>query len=419
MDDRTDSKTKKTGKEKRIDLSVAQVAGSALAAAVAAYLAGRLGVYGTVIGAGIVSVVATTGGSIFQHLFRRTGEQVKEATVSTRPRPRRRQELGSRTTASGTGARGATRVRSAPSAGVTMVLPTFDRGGTEDEITSVAAARSADATRAMPRSSAAEAAQTQILTATPAADETQALTVPPTAEETQVLSAPPTADETQVLVPPGAEDATRPAPQQDARTMALRTVAEPPGGASVAQTPDVAAPDAEFRTLYGTRLRGRRRTLLAALAVFLLAMAGVTAFELATGHDAAGGNGTSVSNFFRSGGGGDSAPTTPTPQPSTSTEDTDHGGATEGPTPQPDATDGSTDSGSDAHSGAERGSDTGSGSDDESTAPSPSPSDGDESSDPAPTPTDGSDDGASSSPDTGSGADGAQDAGQTPAPGSS
>ncbi|WP_030260847.1 hypothetical protein, partial [Streptomyces violens] len=404
MDDRTESKTKKTGKEKRIDLSVAQVSGSALAAAVAAYLAGRLGVYGTVIGAGVVSVVATTGGSIFQHLFRRTGEQVKEATVSTRPRPRRRQQLGSRMTAPSTGARGATRVRSASSAGVTMVLPTFDRGGTEDEITSVAAAKNADATRPLPRPSAAE--------------ETQALTALPADDETQVLTASPAADETQVLSPPGAEDATRPVPQQDTRTMALRTVAEPPGGASVAETPEE-TPDAEFRTLYGTRLRGRRRTLLAALAVFLLAMAGVTAFELATGHDAAGGNGTSVSNFFRSGGGGDSAPTTPTPQPSTTTEDTDRGGATEEPTPQPDATDGSTDSGSEAPSGADSGSDTGSGSDDETTAPSPSPSDGDESPDPEPTPTDRADDGASSSPDTGSGADGAQDTGQTPAPGSS
>lgn len=401
MDDRTDSKAKQTGRGKRIDLSVHQVAGSALAAAVAAYLAGRLGVYGTVIGAGVVSVVATTGGSIFQHLFRRTGEQVKEATVSTRPRPRRRQELGSRATAPSTGARGAARVRSASSAGVTMVLPTFDRGGTEDEITSVAAAGNADATRTLPR--------------TPALDETQLLTASPAADETQVLTVSSAADETQVLVPPGAEDATRPVPQQDARTMALRTVAEPPGGASVAESSEE-APEEESRTLYGTRLRGRRRTWLAALAVFLLAMAGVTAFELATGHDAAGGSGTSVSNFFRSGGGGGSAPTTPTPRPSTSSEDTDRGGATEGPTPQPDATGGSADS--DTQSGSDS-SDTGSGSDGESTAPSPSPSDGDETADPTPTPTDGSDDGASSSPDAGSGDDGAQDAGQTPAPGSS
>ncbi|MFJ2440075.1 hypothetical protein ACIOWG_06325 [Streptomyces sp. NPDC087658] len=68
-------------KERRLDLNVPQVAGSALAAVAAAVLASRLGVYGTIIGAGVVSVVATCGGSVFQHLFRRTGEQLREATV--------------------------------------------------------------------------------------------------------------------------------------------------------------------------------------------------------------------------------------------------------------------------------------------------------------------------------------------------
>ncbi|WKX73014.1 hypothetical protein [Streptomyces sp. XD-27] len=42
--------------------------------------------YGTIIGAGVVSVVATAGGSVFQHLFRRTGEQLKEVTVQARPK---------------------------------------------------------------------------------------------------------------------------------------------------------------------------------------------------------------------------------------------------------------------------------------------------------------------------------------------
>lgn len=55
-----------------------QVAGSALAAVIAALIAGKLGVYGTIIGAGVISVVATTGGPVFQHLLRRTGEGVKE-----------------------------------------------------------------------------------------------------------------------------------------------------------------------------------------------------------------------------------------------------------------------------------------------------------------------------------------------------
>ncbi|WP_242579826.1 hypothetical protein [Streptomyces sp. MST-110588] len=96
MDERTDTGTKEKGAGekgekggKRIDLSLAQVAGSSLAAAMAAFLAGRLGVYGTIVGAGLVSVVATTGGPVFQHFFRRTGEQLKEVTVSTRTGPRR------------------------------------------------------------------------------------------------------------------------------------------------------------------------------------------------------------------------------------------------------------------------------------------------------------------------------------------
>ncbi|GAA3157180.1 hypothetical protein [Streptomyces echinatus] len=74
--------TPDTGR-KRIDLSVPQVAGSALAAVVAAKLASYFGVYGTILGAGVVSVVATCGGSLFQHFFKRTGEQFREKTVAT------------------------------------------------------------------------------------------------------------------------------------------------------------------------------------------------------------------------------------------------------------------------------------------------------------------------------------------------
>ncbi|MEV7682569.1 hypothetical protein AB0O64_29065 [Streptomyces sp. NPDC088341] len=73
----------------RLELSVAQVAGSAVAAVAAAVLASRLGVYGTIIGAGVVSVVATCGGPVFQHMLRRTGEQLREVTVQGRPGGRR------------------------------------------------------------------------------------------------------------------------------------------------------------------------------------------------------------------------------------------------------------------------------------------------------------------------------------------
>ncbi|MDH6709938.1 hypothetical protein P3T27_006687 [Kitasatospora sp. MAA19] len=70
---------------KRIDLSVAQVAASALATVAGALLASELGVYGTILGAAVVSIGATTGGAVFQHIFRRTGEQLREAVVDRGP----------------------------------------------------------------------------------------------------------------------------------------------------------------------------------------------------------------------------------------------------------------------------------------------------------------------------------------------
>ncbi|MEU4270639.1 hypothetical protein [Streptomyces sp. NPDC026092] len=75
----------KNGEKKKLDLSVAQVSGSAVAAVVAAKLASTLGVYGTILGAGVISVIATCGGSIFQHVFKRTGEQIRVVTVHGEP----------------------------------------------------------------------------------------------------------------------------------------------------------------------------------------------------------------------------------------------------------------------------------------------------------------------------------------------
>ncbi|MFJ7590460.1 hypothetical protein ACIQZO_24360 [Streptomyces sp. NPDC097617] len=65
--------------KKKLDLSAAQVAGSSLATVAAALLASKMGVYGTILGAGVVSVVATAGGPLIQHLFRRTGDQLRES----------------------------------------------------------------------------------------------------------------------------------------------------------------------------------------------------------------------------------------------------------------------------------------------------------------------------------------------------
>ncbi|MFD9462330.1 hypothetical protein [Streptomyces sp. NPDC060027] len=76
-------------RKKRVDLSVPQVAGSAVAAVVAAKLASYFGVYGTILGAGLVSAIATCGGTLFQHFFRRTGEQIRDVKVQPKPKPRR------------------------------------------------------------------------------------------------------------------------------------------------------------------------------------------------------------------------------------------------------------------------------------------------------------------------------------------
>ncbi|KOG47686.1 hypothetical protein ADK75_22730 [Streptomyces virginiae] len=72
--------------QKKLDLSAAQVAGSSLATVAAALLASKMGVYGTILGAGVVSVVATAGGPVIQHFFRRTGDQLR---VSARTGARR------------------------------------------------------------------------------------------------------------------------------------------------------------------------------------------------------------------------------------------------------------------------------------------------------------------------------------------
>ncbi|WP_217141989.1 hypothetical protein [Streptomyces sp. AC627_RSS907] len=72
-----DADVRTEGETKRIDLSLPQVAGSALAAVVAAKLASSFGVYGTILGAGLISVIATCGGSVLQHFFKRTGEQLR------------------------------------------------------------------------------------------------------------------------------------------------------------------------------------------------------------------------------------------------------------------------------------------------------------------------------------------------------
>ncbi|GGY49860.1 hypothetical protein ACFY8X_32645 [Streptomyces tanashiensis] len=198
--DRGEAEEAKESGRRRIDLSVAQVSGSALAAVIAAKLASTLGVYGTILGAGVISVIATCGGPLFQHLFKRTGEQVRDATAAAKPKAR------------------------------------------------------------------------------------------------------------QVPVPAG---------PQDDRTLMLGTVPAPP------------PPDEEFgeATTHGTRVRGWKRPAIAAALVFGVTMGGITAYELVSGQDFSGKQGTTTFGSVVRGGGstGQDAPDRdqgPTPAPSGSADGT-------------------------------------------------------------------------------------------------
>jgi hypothetical protein len=67
----------------RPDISLAQVAGSALAAVSAAVVASFLGVGGTVLGAALGSTVATIAGAVYAHTFRQAGQRLGETRVLT------------------------------------------------------------------------------------------------------------------------------------------------------------------------------------------------------------------------------------------------------------------------------------------------------------------------------------------------
>ncbi|MEV5200331.1 hypothetical protein [Streptomyces sp. NPDC053720] len=243
-------------KERRIDLSLPQVAGSAVAAVAAAVAASQLGVYGTILGAGVMSVVATCGGSVFQHFFRRTGEQIREVTVQVK-HPDREVTVHTRETSGARATKGTRR----PSAGTPSATPSRAPDG------------AMDATTMMPAMDATTVLRGADVTAAPgaAADDQ---------DRTRVLRAP---------------DATR----------MLST-----------GRPD---PDEEFSeaTTHGTRVRGWKRPALGAAVVFVLTMAGITTYELISGNDLSGGQGTTVGSVVR---GGERTSGSDDPAPSTSTD---------------------------------------------------------------------------------------------------
>ncbi|MFF2505864.1 hypothetical protein ACFVTY_21105 [Streptomyces sp. NPDC058067] len=404
-------------KGKRLDLSVPQVAGSAVAAVVAAKLASGLGVYGTIVGAGVVSALATCGGTLFQHFFRRTGEQIRDVAGQAIPKNRqvpvtregrpvpetfrsdavpsatatvaRRTSALPRTTTWGMAAPAqdaeATTVLPAPGADATTVLPV--EGG---DATTVLAVRGGDATTVLPDLGGE---RTQLLKSD---DHTRLLTARAAdPEKTRLLRAVVQDDATRVLrattVPEGGDDGSTHGLHQDFPH----------------DVPD------EFTegTTHRARVRSWKRPLMAAALVFGVTMGGITTYELASGQSFSGDDEhTTVREAFT--GGGSSPRNDHTPAPGTSQQQQpsdggsagthsgapqDGGGSRQGgttePTPTPTAS-------ADSHTGPDSGTGTGAGGGSGTGADKSTPT-------PTPTPTPSA---SQSSP----GADASQQA-QTPA----
>ncbi|MFJ6614892.1 hypothetical protein ACIQPT_31995 [Streptomyces sp. NPDC091289] len=334
-----------------------------MAAVAAAVLASQLGVYGTIAGAGVMSVVATCGGSVFQHFFRRTGEQIREVTVQV-THPEGRQVTVHTKETMPAAARRAERSGPEPADDATTVLPTVDPGAVPE----------------VAPDAGADAESTRLLKPVDT-DRTQLLDLGDA--RTRMLRVPPPGD------PGGPGD-----PGADDRTRLL-----PRAGAGPAVADDAFSDG----VTHGTRMRGWKRPALAAAAVFAVSMAGITAFEMISGNDLSGGQGTTLSSVVRGGGDRDSGPADPTPSGDTGQD----GGADERqPTPgdgtgSAPATDGGDGSGTSPDPG------TGTGGENPTTGPAPTPTpsgdDGGTTPDPTPpTPTPSGDTGTGA-PSTGTG----------------
>ncbi|HEY9329866.1 MAG TPA: hypothetical protein VIS09_16760 [Streptomyces sp.] len=270
-------------RERRIDLSLPQVAGSAVAAVAAAVAASQLGVYGTILGAGVMSIVATCGGSVFQHFFRRTGEQIREVTVQVKH----------------------------PGREVTVHTRQTRDGGDPDARWETSGAR------AVLREAAGSADATAMLR--PLDATTVLRQVDPA--DLPVGGASKDADATTVLRQVDATTVLRKATAGPDRT---RLIESPAGTRQFAAAP--ASDDAFTQaTTHGTRIRGWKRSALGAAVVFVVSMIGITTFELVSGNDLSGGHGTTVGSVVRGERGSGSSD----PAPSTGT-DPEQGTATPG-----------------------------------------------------------------------------------------
>ncbi len=64
-------------KARRFDLSITQIVASVLASVSAATAASKLGVAGTIVGAAVVSAIATTASAVYGHSLRETNARLR------------------------------------------------------------------------------------------------------------------------------------------------------------------------------------------------------------------------------------------------------------------------------------------------------------------------------------------------------
>ncbi len=400
-----------------------------MAAVLAAKFASNLGVYGTILGAGVVSAVATCSGSLFQHFFRRTGEQIRDVTVSRRPRVRRTPVLVTsgghpvpetfRPTRSGAGREPSGARASRPTAwGVATTTWGVGRPARGSAVDPHAPGDTA--TRLLRRYQVGQR-ETQVLpgdghAARPLADGTGNDIE---AGATRLLGRGGASGASGASGHPvaGLDAATRllhrarPVPgegREPEHTAVLRNPGDPgdpcdpgdlgvPGGPGTVDPDGGPPPDAFTEgTVHRARVRGLKRPLLASGMVFVVAMGGITTYELASGHSLNGDRMRTTIGDVLSGGesGSGHAPATPVVTPSGQSsqgpEGTDHEPSSadprdsqapdqqSSPTPTPSGTQGSgtastPGTGADSGGGQGAGSDGGTGGHRQTATPTPTP----------------------------------------------
>jgi hypothetical protein len=275
---------------RRIDVSATQVAASALAAVSGAVAASYLGVAGTLVGAALGSVASTAGTAVYKHYLARSQERLRKAAVIFAPR-----------------------------AGLSGIArhPGQEHAAGEPVRTAGGPVRTAREPAISARPSSPDYVATEVFPTV--ADHARGRPADLSRDGTG-LSGRGDEDPTEFL--PGLyRPRPRPGPAGDSAGTAETTR----DSARAAETAAVSAGTAETtrdsaRTA-GTRRRGRPwiAPAAAALAVFLFAMSGITAFELVAGKPISsvlfhhGGSGTTVEDVVGGHARGSSPPAKPRP----------------------------------------------------------------------------------------------------------